>query len=156
MSTAHSLEIGTEAPDFTLRDHNGAEVTLSSFRGRRNVLLVFYPWAFTGTCTGELCTLRDRLSEFENEDTVTLAVSCDAVFSLRVFAEQEGYTFSMLSDFWPHGAVSRAYGVFLEDRGVALRGSFIIDKAGVLRWSVVHSIGQGRDADEYAKALASL
>jgi peroxiredoxin len=151
-----ALEVGQEAPDFTLRDHHGAEISLSSFRGFKNVVVVFYPWAFTSTCTGELCTLRDRLPEFDNDDTVTLAISCDPVFSLRVFAEQEGYQFSLLSDFWPHGEVARAYGVFVEERGVALRGTFIVDKAGVLRWSVVHPIGEGRDADAYAKVLASL
>ena len=87
---------------------------------------------------------------------MTLGISCDTVFSLRVFAEQEGYQFSLLSDFWPHGEVARAYGVFLEERGAAIRGTFIVDKDGVLRWSVILPIGQARDADEYAKVLASL
>jgi mycoredoxin-dependent peroxiredoxin len=119
-------------------------------------VLVFFPWAFSGTCTGELCTLRDRLSDFDNDDTVTLAVSCDAMFSLRAFAEREGYSFSLLSDFWPHGATAQAYGVFVEEKGAALRGTFVIDKSGVVRWSVVHPIGEARDADEYTKVLASL
>ncbi len=150
------VEIGQEAPDFTLRDQSGAEITLSSFRGLKNVVLTFYPWSFTRTCTSELGVLRDRLPEFENNDTVTLAVSCDSVFVQRVFAEQEGYTFSVLADVWPHGAVASAYGVFVAEKGAAERGTFIIDKAGIVRWAVIHGIGEARDADEYAAALAAL
>ena len=150
------VEVGQLAPDFTLRDQNGADVTLSSFRGAKDVVLTFFPWAFTRTCTGELCTIRDRFPEFVNDDTVTLAISCDTVFAQRVFAEREGYDFPLLSDAWPHGAVAQAYGVFVEQTGVALRGTFIIDKQGILRWSILLGIGERRDADEYAKVLASL
>ena len=150
------VEAGQEAPDFTLRDQNGSEVTLSAFRGDKNVVLVFYPFAFSGTCTTELCSVRDRLPEFDNDDTVTLAVSCDTVFTQKIFAEKEGYTFQLLSDFWPHGATAQKYGIFLEERGTALRATFIIDKQGIVQWSVVHGLGEARDADEYAKVLASL
>ncbi len=150
------LEVGAQAPDFTLRDQNGADVALSSFRGSKNVVLVFFPWAFSGKCAGELCALRDRLPEFDNDDTITLAVSCDAVFTQRVFADREGYTFPLLSDHWPHGAVAAAYEVFVEEKGVAQRGTFIVDKSGAIRWSVIHGIGEPRDADEYAKVLAEL
>ena len=94
------------------------------------MVLIFFPWAFTGTCTGELGVVRDRLSDFVNDDTITLAVSCDSVFAQRVFAEREGYTFPLLSDGWPHGAVAQAYGVFVEEKGAAQRGTFVIDKAG--------------------------
>lgn len=151
-----SVEIGQDAPDFTLRDQHGADVALSSFRGAKNVVLAFFPWAFSGTCTGELCALRDRMPDFDNDDTVTLAVSCDAVFSQRAFAERDGYTFALLSDHWPHGAVAAAYGIFNEEKGAALRATFVIDKQGVVRWSVVHGIGEARDPEKYAKALASL
>ena len=137
-------------------DQHGETVTLSQFRGTHNVLLLFYPFAFSRICTGELSTIRDRLPTFENKDTVTLAVSTDSKFALRVFADQEGYLFRLLSDFWPHGAVARAYGTFMEDRGVATRGSFLIDKRGIVRWSVVHGMGEPRDADAYEKALAGL
>ena len=150
------LEVGHEAPDFTLPSQHGESITLSDFRGDKNVVLVFYPWAFTGVCTGELCVLRDRMLDFDNDNTITLAVSCDTKFSLRVFAESEGYGFSLLSDHWPHGEVAKNYGVFVEDVGVAKRGTFVIDKAGIVRWSVVHSIGQARDADEYARVLDKL
>ena len=151
-----AVEVGQEAPDFEIRNQNGTPVRLSSFRGEKNVVLVFYPFAFSGTCTTELCSVRDRLPEFDNDDTVTLAVSCDTVFTQKIFAEKEGYTFQLLSDFWPHGATAQKYGIFLEERGTALRATFIIDKQGIVQWSVVHGLGEARDADEYAKVLASL
>jgi mycoredoxin-dependent peroxiredoxin len=150
------VDVGQEAPDFTLVNQHGEEVSLSSFRGSKNVVLLFFPYAFSGTCTGELCEIRDRLPTFQNDDTVTLAVSVDQKFAQRAFAEREGYTFPLLADFWPHGATAKAYGVFDETKGAALRGTFIIDKAGVVRWSVVHPIGEARDADEYEKVLATL
>jgi mycoredoxin-dependent peroxiredoxin len=151
-----AIEVGQEAPDFTLPSAAHGSVTLSSFRGQKNVVLVFYPWAFTSTCTGELCEIRDRIATFDADDVVTLAVSCDARFSLKIFAEQQGYTFPMLSDFWPHGEVSRAYGVFSDQAGAAIRGSFVIDKEGIVRYVVVNGIPDARDADEYEKVLASL
>lgn len=151
-----SIAVGQEAPDFTLTNQHGETVRLADFRGQKNVVLIFYPWAFTGPCTGELCEIRDRLASFDNDDTVTLAVSCDAKFSLRVFAEREGYTFSLLSDAWPHGATAQAYGVFNDEVGAAVRGTFVIDKAGVVRYSVVNAIPDPRDPQEYEKALAAL
>jgi peroxiredoxin len=151
-----AIEVGEKAPDFTLRDQHGQPTSLESFRGRRNVVLIFYPWAFTGVCTSELCEIRDRIATFENDDTVTLAVSCDSTFSLRIFAEREGYAFPMLSDFWPHGEVARAYGVFNEKAGVAIRGTFIIDKSGVVQYAVVNEIPDARDPDEYEKVLGTL
>jgi peroxiredoxin len=150
------IEVGQQAPDFTLVNQHGESVTLSQYRGHKNVVLVFYPWAFTGVCTGELCSIRDRMGDFDNDDTVTLAVSCDAKFSLRVFAEQEGYKFQLLADHWPHGAAAQAYGVFVEAKGAAKRGTFIIDKAGIVRWSVINEIGDARDPDEYEKVLSGL
>ncbi len=103
-----TLSIGTAAPDFELNDQNGNKVSLSSFKGKKNVVLLFIPFAFTGTCTGELCAMRDDLSSFQNDNVELLAVSCDSMFTQRIFAEQEGYKFPMLSDFWPHGAVAQA------------------------------------------------
>jgi mycoredoxin-dependent peroxiredoxin len=150
------VEVGQQAPDFSLVNQHGESVSLSQFRGNKNVVLLFYPYAFSRTCTGELCAIRDRLFTFDNEDTATLAVSIDHVFALRVFAERDGYTFNLLSDFWPHGKVAREYGVFVEEKGAAKRGTFVIDKTGTIRWSVIHEIGEARDADEYEKALAGL
>ena len=153
-----AIEVGTLAPDFELKDNHGRTVRLSGFRGpdAKNVVLLFYPFAFTGVCTGELCALRDELPSFVNEDTRLLAVSNDSIHTLRVFAEQEGLEYPLLSDFWPHGEVSRAYGVFDEDKGCAVRGTFIIDKEGIVRWTVVNGLPDARDLDQYVKALATL
>ncbi|MFF3753784.1 peroxiredoxin [Streptomyces sp. NPDC002018] len=165
-----AIEVGALAPDFALKDNHGRTVRLSDFRaagsaaedgadgadGGRNVVLVFYPFAFTGVCTGELSALRDELSSFVNEDTQLLAVSNDSIHTLRVFGEQEGLEYPLLSDFWPHGEVSRAYGVFDEEKGCALRGTFVIDKEGVVRWTVLNGAPDARDPGDYLKALAAL
>ncbi|MYZ35461.1 MULTISPECIES: peroxiredoxin [unclassified Streptomyces] len=162
-----AVEVGALAPDFELKDNHGRTVRLSDFRaagggaegadgGGKNVVLLFYPFAFTGVCTGELCALRDELPSFVNEDTQLLAVSNDSIHTLRVFAEQEGLEYPLLSDFWPHGEVSRAYGVFDEEKGCALRGTFILDKEGIVRWSVLNGLPDARDLGDYIKALAAL
>jgi len=151
-----TLAVGSPAPAFTLKDQFGAEVSLADFKGKKNVVIVFYPFAFTGTCTGELCSLRDDLSAFQNDDVQLLAVSCDSMFTQKVFAEQDGYKFPVLADFWPHGEVAKAFGIFKDDLGCALRGTFIIDKAGIVRWAVVNGLGDARDLNEYKAALASL
>ncbi|MEU2158133.1 peroxiredoxin [Streptomyces sp. NPDC019396] len=151
-----AIEFGSEAPDFTLKDNHGRTVTLAGFRGEKNVVLVFYPFAFTGVCTGELAALRDEMTLFVNDDTQLLAVSTDSMHTLRVFAEQEGLEFPLLSDFWPHGEAARAYGVFAEDKGCAVRGTFVIDKSGVVRWSVVNDLPDARDLHDYVKALDAL
>ncbi|GGW18498.1 peroxiredoxin [Streptomyces capoamus] len=151
-----AIQVGDKAPGFELKDNHGRTVKLSDFRGEKNVVLLFYPFAFTGVCTGELCELRDNLPRFADRDTQLLAVSNDSIHTLRVFAEQEGFEYPLLSDFWPHGNVSRAYGVFDEDKGCAVRGTFIIDKEGVVRWTVVNGLPDARDLNEYVQALDTL
>ncbi|AXL88406.1 peroxiredoxin [Streptomyces sp. CB09001] len=151
-----AIQVGDKAPDFELKDNHGRAVRLSEFRGRKNVVLLFYPFAFTGVCTGELCEVRDNLPQFSDRDTEVLAVSNDSIHTLRVFAEQEGLEYPLLSDFWPHGNVSRAYGVFDEDKGCAVRGTFVIDQEGVVRWTVVNGLPDARDLAEYVKALDAL
>ena len=151
-----SVAVGTEAPDFELRDQHAQSHRLSSYRGEKNVVLVFYPFAFTGVCTGELCAIRDELSTLQDDNTVVLAVSCDTVPTLRVFAEREGFDYPLLSDYWPHGEVAKAYGVFNEALGAAERGTFIIDKQGVVRWTVHNAVPDARDLADYQKALAEL
>jgi len=151
-----SLTIGEAVPDLSLVNQHGQKVTLSSFKGKKNVVVVFYPFAFSGTCTGELCALRDNLGSFQNENAELLAVSCDPMHAQKAFALQEGYDFNVLSDFWPHGAAAKAFGVFNEDRGCAIRGTFIIDKEGVLRWQIVNGMGDARNIDDYKGALAAL
>ena len=150
------LRIGGPAPDFTLRDQFGQDVTLSSYRGSKAVAIFFYPYAFSGVCTGEMAGIRDRLADFLTFDTEVLAISCDPMFSLRAFADQDGLNFPLLSDFWPHGEVARAYGVFDEERGLALRGTFIVDKQGKVVYKVVNAIKSPRDLDEYRAVLAGL
>jgi len=149
------LRPGDLAPDFTLTDTHGTPVRRADLRGGP-VLLVFVPFAFSGTCTSELCELRDNLADFESAGVSLYAISCDPVFSLKAWAAQEGYTFDLLSDFWPHGEVARQYGVFDDERGLAIRGSFLIDADGVVRWSVVNPRGQRRDLAGYRAALAEL
>ncbi|MGB0102040.1 MAG: peroxiredoxin [Nocardioides sp.] len=147
------LELGGPAPDFTLRDQFGQDITLSSYRGTKAVAIFFYPFAFSGVCTGEMAGIRDRLAEFLTFDTEVLAISCDPVYSLRVFADQDGLNFPLLSDFWPHGDIARSYDVFDEASGSPLRSSYIVDKDGLLRWSVHNAMPEGRDLDEHLKHL---
>ncbi|MCX4752626.1 peroxiredoxin [Kitasatospora purpeofusca] len=151
-----AIEIGTEAPDFELKNQHGELVRLSDFRGDKNVVVVFYPFAFTGVCTGEVCAIQKELPRLQNDEVQVLGVSNDSPFSQRIFAEQEGLDFPLLSDFWPHGEVSRAYGVFDGTKGCAVRGTFVIDKAGVVRWSVVNGLPDARDEQEYLTALGAL
>jgi peroxiredoxin len=153
---AAGLELGELAPDFELVDQHGTPVRLSSFRGARNVLVVFFPWAFSSVCTGELHVLRDDLPAFQNDQAQLLAISVDSKYTQRTFADRDGFEFPLLADFWPHGEVARRFGIFDEVAGAALRGSFIVDRAGVLRWSVVRGIPDARDADEYRRVLAGL
>jgi peroxiredoxin len=150
------IEVGAEAPDFVLRDQNNQQVRLSDFRGQRNVLLVFYPFAFTGTCQGELCQVRDNIGDFVSDDVQVLTVSVDSPFAHKVWADREGFAFPMLSDFWPHGAVAQAYGVLNDAIGAANRGTFLIDKQGVVRFAEMNGPGQARDQDAWRKALAEL
>lgn len=150
------IEAGAEAPDFVLKDQNNQEVRLSDFRDRRNVLLVFYPYAFTRTCEGELCQVRDNLDDFVNDNVQVLTVSVDSPFSHKVWAEREGFTFPLLADFWPHGAVASAYGVFDAKRGFANRGTFVIDRSGIVRFAEVVGIGEARDLNGWRKALSSV
>jgi len=150
------IDVGAVAPEFTLKDENHQDVTLSDFRGKKNVLLVFYPFAFSGVCNGELCEIRDNVGDFVNDDAVLLAISVDAPFAHKAWAIQEGYNFPQLADFWPHGEVARAYGVFNEDKGFSNRGTFLIDREGIVRFAEMSAVGQARDQSSWRKALASL
>ena len=147
------VDVGDAAPDFTLKNQHGEDVTLSSFRGTP-VVLVFFPFAFSGICSGEFAELRDHASELQ--DAEVLAVSCDHFFANRAFADAQGLEFSVLSDFWPHGEVARAYGIFNDEVGVAERGTYVIDGSGIVRWKVEQGIGEARDLGSYRDALAAL
>ncbi|MFF1383026.1 peroxiredoxin [Arthrobacter sp. NPDC058288] len=148
-------EVGDLAPDFELVNQYGEPVRLSELRGR-NVVVVFYPFAFSGICTGELCEIRDNLSLFADANATVLALSVDSKFTLRAYAEKEGYGFDLLADFWPHGAVANQYGVFDPGSGMAQRGTFIIDADGIIRYVVVNPRGQARDLAGYRAALSEL
>ena len=150
-----TLSIGDVAPDFTLKNQHGEDITLSSYRGK-NVVLVFFPFAFSGICTGELCEIRDNLGDFSNLDAEVLAVSCDHFFSNRAFADRDGYEFSILSDFWPHGDVSRAFGTFNDGAGAPNRGTYVIDGEGVVRWKIEQGIGEPRSLEDVRAALADI
>ena len=151
-----TVEVGSPAPDFTLKNQDGQEVSLADFAGDKAVLLVFFPFAFSGICTGELCSVRDDLSSFQNDDVQVVGVSCDTTWSLKVWAQQEGYEFPLLSDFWPHGAVSESYGVFSADLGFAFRGTFLIDSEGVVRFAEHNGPGEARDQQGWRDALKQL
>ena len=150
------LPVGQTAPDFSLRDQNGKAVSLSDYKGVKSVLLVFYPFAFSGICTGELCEIRDDLGAFDSDEVQVLAVSCDHMFTQRAWSHAEGYFFPMLSDFWPHGGVAQAYGVFEQSGGFATRGTFLIDRDGIVRWTLVNGPSEKRDFGGYHVALKEL
>ena len=152
-----AIEIGQEAPDFELKDQHGETVTLSGFRGDKAVALVFYPFTFTGVCEGELCALRDDFSEFEEAGVQVLAVSCDSRHAQKKWSEEMGYTFPVLSDFWPHGEVAKAYGVFNEALGCANRATFVIDTDGrVVDVFASPDLGTPRELSRYRQAIQAL
>ena len=150
------LTLGAEAPDFTLRDQFGQDVSLSSYRGVKAVALLFYPYAFSGICTGEMSGIRDRLDEFMTFDTEVLGISCDPVYALRAFADADGLNFPLLSDFWPHGEVSRAYGVLDERTGAPRRSSYVVDKQGHVSWAVHNASSEARDLEEHLRQLRAV
>lgn len=150
------ITVGDTAPDFTLRNQDGEHVSLADFRGDRAVVLLFYPFAFSGVCGGELCSIRDQVHDFSNDDVATLAVSTDAPPALKAWAEAEGFSFDLLADFWPHGAVAREYGVFNEAVGAAERGTVVIDRDGVVRYTVHNALGDARDDQAYLDALRAI
>jgi peroxiredoxin len=151
--TSMALEIDTRAPDFELPNQFGEHVRLGDFVGKKPVALVFFPLAFSSTCTSELCSLRDNLALFKENGVELIGISVDSKATLRAFAEQEGYDFTLLADFWPHGAVAKDYGVFLDEKGFATRATFVIDVRGIIRSSFITAPGQPRSLDEYRAAL---
>jgi mycoredoxin-dependent peroxiredoxin len=144
------------APGFTLPDQHGAPVALARELRDRAALIVFYPFAFSGVCGSELQALQGARGEFDTEQVALLAVSCDPLYALRTYADREGFGFRLLSDFWPHGATARDYGVFDEERGCARRGSFLVDQEGLVRWSLVNPISEPRPLEAYREAVEDL
>ena len=150
------IKVGDPAPEFELTDQHRKLVRLSSYAGKKAVLIVFYPFAFSGVCTGELSGFRDRLGDFENDDSTLITVSCDPVFTQRAFADRDGLFFPLLSDFWPHGQMASSYGVFDAQGGFPTRSSVLVDKDGIVRWQVHNEMGVARDLDEHAAAVRAL
>jgi peroxiredoxin len=150
------LDLGASAPDFALKDQNNQEVRLRDFHDRKAVLLVFYPLTFTGTCQGELTEIRDNIGFYANETVQVLAVSVDSTYSHKVWALQEGFEFPLLADFWPHGGVAQSYGVFNSTAGIANRGTFLIDRTGVIRFAEEVGPGATRDQAAWRQAIAAL
>ena len=150
-----SLTLGQHAPSFTARNQHGELVTTHGLRGSPAVI-IFYPWAFSSICHGELAALRDDHESFVTLGSKVLAVSCDAMYSLRAYADMEGIPFDLLSDHWPHGAIAQAYGVFDELAGCARRGTFVLDSAGLIRWQQINQINEPREITAVLAATANL
>jgi len=155
-AASSGLEVGQSAPDFKLKDQYGKDVSLSDYRGVKAVVVVFFPFAFSGICTGELCEIRDDLGAFESDKVQVLALSCDHMFTQRAFSDAEGYFFPVLSDFWPHGRTAQAFGVFESSGGFSTRGTFLIDSSGIVRWRLVNGPSEKRDFAGYHAALKQL
>ena len=151
-----ALENDTQAPDFELPNQFGEHVRLGEFKGKKPVALVFFPLAFSSTCTSELCDLRDNLAMFKTNGIELIGISVDSKATLRSFAETEGYDFTLLADFWPHGGVAKEYGVFLENKGFANRATFLIDINGIIRASFITAPGEPRSIAEYRAAVEEI
>ena len=151
-----TVEVGQEAPDFDLRDSEGGKTKLSSYRGHKNVLLVFYPLAFSTVCSIEFCTFRDVNADIVNDDTEVIGISVDSSWALRAWKKAESFPNIFVADFWPHGEIARTYGVLNEERGTSNRGTFLIDKEGIVRWKEVLPAGEARDQAGWREAIAEL
>jgi mycoredoxin-dependent peroxiredoxin len=147
-----AVEVGSEAPDFTLRNEDGEEVTLSSLRGQ-NVVLIFYPFAFSGICTKELHDVTGLENQFG--DAQVFGVSVDSPFALKAFRKHENLSAHLLSDFEPKGKVAQDYGAYLDGLGFATRATFVIDKDGKVAWMQVNNPGEARDQNLVVEALAA-
>ena len=154
--SVNPLAVGDVAPDFTLRDQNGVEVSLSGLTAHKNVVVVFYPFAFSGICTGELDEIRDHLERFVSDDLQVVCISTDGMFSLRAWADIQGYFFPLLSDHWPHGEVTRSFGVLNPATGAPVRGTFLLDRDRVVRWTLVNGPGEKRDFSGLPAQVAAL
>jgi peroxiredoxin len=150
-----TLSVGDAAPEFTLPDQDKQVVSLADLRGTP-VLLVFYPFAFSGLCTGELCQLRDELADYTDVGVKVFAISTDPTFTLKAFREKEGFDFPLLSDFWPHGVTAQAYGAFNDKAGMALRATFLVDAEGKVAFSEVNSPGDVREQSGWKDAVGKL
>ena len=151
-----TVQVGDTAPDFELKDQTGQPVRLSDFRGKKAVVLAFYPLSFTGVCESEMCGIRDSIDRFRSDDVETLAVSVDSSPTHKRWATEQGFDFPLLADFWPHGEVARTYGVFEDAFGIAARATFIIDRDGTVVYTDRNPVPEARDQDAWKAALTDL
>lgn len=151
---SHPL-VGAAAPAFAMTDTHGRTVTSEQLAGTA-YMLVFVPFAFSDTCTNELIDLRGAEDLLGRDDLKVIVVSCDSIYTLKAWADTHSYKAELLSDFWPHGEVSRQYGVFNPHKGLATRGTFLVDGAGVVRWAIVNPEGEARDLADYRGAVTDL
>lgn len=151
------IDPGQKAPDFELPSTDGEKVSLRALTADKPVVVVFYPFTFTKVCEGELCALRDDLSVFTESGAQVVAISCDSAPSQKEWAKAQGWNFPVLSDFWPHGEVARAYDVFNEALGCAMRGTFVIGTDGVIVDAFESGgLGEARTTERYREAMATL
>jgi len=150
------IAAGQPAPEFALKDQNQQEVKLAEFRGKKNVVMVFYPLDWSPTCTKEHACFVNDMKQFEQLDAQVLGLSVDSVWSHKAWAEKMGIHYPLLADFHPRGAVASKFGVYLEDRGITGRAIAIIDKAGKVAWFKQYDIPSVPDVQEVAQALAQL
>ncbi len=150
------IAAGAKAPDFTLKDQDQNDVTLSSFQGKKNVVLAFYPLDFSPVCSKEHTCFRDDLKGFEGLNAQILGLSVDSVWAHKAFAQQIGVSYPLLADFHPRGEVAAKFGLYLDDKGITQRATVVIDKQGVVRYVHVNEILQQRDNKEIQKALQQL
>ena len=150
------LAVGTPAPDFTLVSQDREKVSPETLRGKRT-MIVFMPYPFTSTCDGEMCDIRDNWSNYQGLDTNVVVITCHPGSTNRVWANQNGYQFPILADYWPHGEVSRAYDSFDEQYGYSKRTTYILDAEGIIRDVIASDVlGEARDYASYPDALTAV
>jgi mycoredoxin-dependent peroxiredoxin len=151
-----ALSVGATAPDFTLKDQSQKEVKLSEFRGKKNVVLIFYPLDWSPVCTNEHTCLVNDMKRFDELDAQVLGVSVDSAWSHKAFAEKMGIKYPLLADFQPRGAVGEKYGVFLADKGITGRAIAIVDRSGKIAWFKNYDIPTLPDIKEVSEALSKV
>jgi mycoredoxin-dependent peroxiredoxin len=151
-----ALSVGAAAPDFTLKDQNQKDVKLSDFRGKKNVVIVFYPLDWSPVCSNEHACFVGDMKRFEQLNAQVLGLSVDSVWSHKAFAEKMGISYPLLADFNPRGAVADKFGVYLADKGITGRAIAVIDRGGRLAWFKSYDIPTVPDIQEVSGALAKL
>jgi mycoredoxin-dependent peroxiredoxin len=151
-----SIAVGQAAPEFTLKDQSMAEVKLADFRGKKNVVIIFYPLDWSPVCTNEHACVVNDMKKFDTLDAQVLGLSVDSAWSHKAYAEKMGIKYPLLADFNPRGAVAEQFGVYLADKGITGRAIAIVDKSGKIAWFKNYDIPVVPDINEVAQALAGV